>query len=455
MRAEASEKQALRPCEQLRLDRLRRTKVKHRILSGAIAFVALIALPIWSQLTAQELPEQKAAPPGYTVTDLGTLGGTFSVAFSINNKGWVDGTSTLPGDQNQHAFLWERGRMIDLGTLGGPNSSATFPLNESGELPGAAETSAPDPLGEEFCDFLGFTDHLICLPFLWRGGVMTPLPTLGGNNGSANEINNWGQVVGSAENPTLDPTCQASTLQMKPVLWEKGRIQELPTFPGDLDGSAAAINDRGEAVGFSGKGVCANEFRHAVLWQNGTVTDLGNLGGTTGNNPQDINNQSQVVGVSNLPGDSTSHAFLWQKGVMTDLGTLPEDFSSYAGSINSYGQVVGQSCDINFNCRASLWQNGLATDLNTLIPAGSPLYLLSAYSINSRGEIVGLALQISTGEVHAFLAVPNHGSDAPNLAGRFVGTPKVTLPERVRKLLQDHVRFGGLGTRLGARDEND
>ena len=433
--------------------------MKYRILTGAIAFAVLIALLISSQLTAQELPQQKGALP-YTVTDLGTLGGRFSVAFSINDKGWVDGTSTLPGDQNQHAFLWKKGRMIDLGTLGGPNSSATFPLNESGELPGAAEISTPDPLGEEFCDFLGFTDHLVCLPFLWRNGVMTPLPMLGGNNGSANEINNRGQVVGSAENATLDPTCQTSTLQMKPVLWEEGNIEELPTFPGDLDGSAAAINDQSQAVGFSGTGVCANEFLHAVLWQNGTVTDLGNLGGTTGSNPQDINNQSQVVGVSNLPGDSTSHAFFWQNGAMTDLGTLPGDFLSYAGSINSYGQVVGQSCDINFNCRASLWQNGLATDLNTLIPAGSPLYLLSAYGINSRGEIVGLALQISIGEVHAFLAIPNHGSDgsegiSPDIAGRFAGTPKVVLSERVRKLLQHRLRFGRLGTRLGARDENE
>jgi probable HAF family extracellular repeat protein len=377
--------------------------------------------------------QQLVTSRSYAVTDLGTLGGTFSVAFSINNRGWVAGSSTLPGDQEQHAFLW-RGEMTDLGTLGGPNSSATFPLNESGELPGSAETSTPDPLGEEFCDFLGFMDHLICVPFVWQSGVMTTLPTLGGNNGVANEINNQGQAVGAAENALLDPSCQSPTLQMKPVLWEKGKIQGLPMLPGDLDGSAAAINDQGQAVGFSGTGVCANEFFHAVLWQNGTAADLGNLGGTTGNNPQDINNQGQVVGVSDLPSDLTSHAFLWQNDVMTDLGTLPGDFSSYAGAINNNSQVVGQSCDANFNCRAFFWENGVMTDLNTLTPADSPLYLVVAYGVNSSGQITGLGIT-RAGEAHAFLATPSNGS--------VVGAkPRLTLPENVRHFIQQRLHRG-------------
>ena len=64
---------------------------------------------------------------------------------------------------------------------------------------GAAETSAVDPLGENF--FLcGFNDGLLCLPFLWQDGAMRPLPTLGGNNGVAFEINDRGGVVGRAEN---------------------------------------------------------------------------------------------------------------------------------------------------------------------------------------------------------------------------------------------------------------
>src|SRR5437899_13084135 len=58
----------------------------------------------------------------YTVTDLGTLGGTYSYAYGINNAGAVAGgsaTLTQTGGVYQTAFLWNRGHMIDLGTLGG------------------------------------------------------------------------------------------------------------------------------------------------------------------------------------------------------------------------------------------------------------------------------------------------------------------------------------------------
>jgi probable HAF family extracellular repeat protein len=51
----------------------------------------------------------------YTVKDLGTLGGTFSNAFGINNKGDVVGHATLKGDTALHAFLWRKEVMTDLG----------------------------------------------------------------------------------------------------------------------------------------------------------------------------------------------------------------------------------------------------------------------------------------------------------------------------------------------------
>ena len=403
----------------------------------AITLFAALAVPL--QLAAQR----------YIVTDIGTLGGTFTEANALNNKGWVVGDATLPGDTALHAILWRNGALTDLGTLGGPNSNAVFPLNERGEIGGVAETSTPDPLGEDFCSF---GDHLICLPYLWQRGVMTPLPTLGGGSGNAKEINNRGQVVGFAENTTPDPTCVApQVLHFKPVLWEKGQIQELPTFPGDPDGVALVINDNGQAAGASGnchKDSPEEDF-HALLWTHGTVIDLGNLGGTMNNLSQDINNQGQVVGFSNLPGDTTTHAFFWQNGVMTDLGTLPGDFSSFAAGINGKGQVVGTSLDSSGNPRAFLRQGGVMTDLNTLIPAGSPLFLLAAFSINSRGEIVGDALQISTGEVHGYLATPVPGSESAALApqGQTRRSPKVVLPANLRKLLRQRLgHIPGLGT---------
>ena len=55
----------------------------------------------------------------YTITDLGGLSGSpFANVTDINNFDQVVGTSA------NHAFLWENGAMIDLGTLGGGRSVA-------------------------------------------------------------------------------------------------------------------------------------------------------------------------------------------------------------------------------------------------------------------------------------------------------------------------------------------
>ena len=132
---------------------------------------------------------------------------------------------------------------------------------------------------------------------------------------------------------------------------------------------------------------------------------------------------------------------------MTDLGTLSGDFSSFGEAIADNGEVGGLSCDMSGNCRAFLWQNGVMTDLNALISVSSPLFLIDVLGVNSRGEIVGDALEISSGEVHAYLATPRHGRAASEIAalamrGESGKSPKVALPENVRK---------ALGKRLGRR----
>jgi probable HAF family extracellular repeat protein len=412
-----------------------------RLMCTAMALLAALAIP--ASLAAQAQP-QKAPKARYTVKDLGTLGGTFALAGGISNTGWVEGFSTLPGDIDVHEFLWHKGVMTDLGTLGGANSQSEFRPNDFGLAGGYSETSIPDPNGEDFC---GFGNQVICLPFLWYKGVMTALPTLGGSNGTGNGTNDWGELAGTAENTTTEPTCVGTglpqVLQYKPVIWRRGRVVELPTFPGDPVGQAYATNDWGQVIGLSGPCGAGNLgfIDHALLWQNGRATDLGNLGGTMNNLPEDINNWGQVVGFSDLAGDATFHAFRWQRGVMTDLGTLPGDVHSIATSINDKGQIVGRSSDASFNGRAYVWQNGVMMDLNTLIRADSPLYLLEAGSNNDRGQIVGNALEISTGEVHAFLATPNDGEAAGESAttagaGQTIQRPNITLPENLRKQLQ-------------------
>jgi probable HAF family extracellular repeat protein len=441
-------------------------------LIAAMTFSAALATAV--RLTAQEQQEDKKEHHRYTVIDLGTLGGTFGEANAVNNRGWVVGDATLPGDTAKHAFLWRKGLMTDLGTLGGPNSVA-FLLNERGQVVGRAETSTPDPNNKDFC---GFGTGLVCRAFVWHHGEMIDLGTFGGNNSSAFAINNRGQVVGGAENATPDPTCTTYQFEFKPVIWEEGETQELPTFSGDPDGYINWINDHGQAVGASGN--CANvASSHALLWQRNrrdeeqarpsdaadwTVIDLGNLGGTMNNIPLDINNESQVVGFSDLPGDSVIHAFLWtEEGDMQDLGTLSPDVNSLALGINDKGQIVGDSCDVFFSCRAFLWQNGTMTELNSLVHDPNAPFLENANSINSRGQIAGKTTVQGTPIADAFLAIPcdEEHADTEGCEDRAERTsaatgetsqrPRVVLPENVRKLLQRRLnpRFHFPGVKAG------
>ena len=398
--------------------------MKSRILTCMITMFVLVALTVSLQLAAQE-PAEHQPQTHYRVVSLGVpLGGSAAGAAAINNLGWVAGDSNLAGDASQHAELWVYGYPIDMGTLGGPNSAVLWPgLNIRGEAVGISDTGASDPLGESWsCGAFFPASHSghTCVGFKWQWGAgMTALPTLGGNNGFATSVNDFGQAVGWAENTVHDPTCVApQVLQFEAVIWGPGpgQIQQLPTYAGDPDGAATGINDRGQVIGISG--ICQNAVGnqsalHALLWQNGTVTNLGNLGGYAWHTPMALNNRGQIVGFSDLPGDQNGanpnfHAFLWtQSRGMQDLGTLPGDAISEALGINNQGQVVGLSYGAGFtNPRAFIWQNGVMTDLNTLIPPGSSLSLQAAQEINDLGEIVGQATDQSTGKSPAFLLVP-------------------------------------------------
>jgi len=381
----------------------------------------------------------------FTITDLGMVGPAPGQPFFISQSSLISGVTVVPGGP-AHAAVWSNGKMGDIGTqgLGGANSLA-FASNNRGQVVGQAETSSADPNGEDFCGFrsLGIrSTNAACLPFVWQYGVMTPLPTLGGYNGAANSINDAGVIVGVAENTIPDATCPfPQKRQFKPVIWENGVVRELPVAGGDQHGAALMMNQSGQAVG--GSGECAPfqattlinlQPLHALLWDEGTVTDLGNLGGDGhgfGNLALNINNLGDVVGNSDLAGNAVGHAFLWTKtGGMRDLGTLPGDFISAGLGINDSEAVAGVSLDGNFNPRAFYWQNGKMTDLNSMISGSTNLYLLLACSINSTGEIIGLAVD-PAGAFHGFLATP-----APASSTSHAVNSNSASKEEIRKLLQ-------------------
>lgn len=310
--------------------------------------------------------------------DLGTLGGpNSSVAWPVkNNRGLIVGISQTATPE----------------PLGENWSCAAF-------FPGATGT--------------GFT----CLGFVWEKGTMRALPTLGGNNGFAAGANNRGQIVGWAENTVQDPTCAPpQVLQFRPVVWgpRENQIRELPPLPGDTSGAATAINDRGQIVGISGtcdQAVGRFTAAHAVLWDRGRVIDLGNLGARMWNTPTAINQRGDVAGFAALPSDDVDNpplrAFLWtRRGGLQNLGVLPGDVSSQANGLNDRGQVVGVSCDADGNCRGFLWEDGVMRDLNTLVAPGFSGLLTNAQDINDRGVITGRAFDPETGERPTFVATP-------------------------------------------------
>jgi len=393
-----------------------------------------------------------AQTPRYAVTDLGALGGTNGSGNGINFEGRVAGAANLPNG-NSRAFLSGPGVTYDIGTLGGPNSSEGG-LNASSQMAVFAETSKTDPLNENFC---GFGTSSICLAAIWSG-TMTALPTFGGNNSIAYSINNQGQVAGAAETSTKDPTCVSpQVLQFEAALWGPGgQVQKLPPLPGDTVGAANWVNNYGQVVGSSGTCASGGVFPdfggpHAVMWQNGVPTNLGTLGGAMITLGASINDSGAVVGCADLASEAPGfpfvqiHPFLWtQAAGMQDLGAVGADFSGLPFGINNNGQVVGASCDDMGNCRAFVYQNKTMMDLNALIPANSPLYLMFAFVINDAGEIAGQALQISTGQVHAFVATPEPATSTAKFesASPDLSRPMV-LPEDVRKTIRERLGMRG------------
>src|SRR5215203_5960487 len=101
-----------------------------------LAVVCLLALGLLPFVPARR---GTAQAPGYTVTDLGTLGGEQSRALGLDACGRVVGESqaTAGAAAAFHPFHWNNGVMTDLGTLGGPSGAANA-LNQSGAVAGSS-----------------------------------------------------------------------------------------------------------------------------------------------------------------------------------------------------------------------------------------------------------------------------------------------------------------------------
>jgi probable HAF family extracellular repeat protein len=368
------------------------------------------------------LSQPVASQTTYTITDLGTLGGTFSFGNYVNANGAVSGKSTLAGDTVLHAFLWENGVMTDLGPgFHGPNSAAI--INNASEIAtGDAQYSSTAATGVEnlFCD-----SPLVCHAVTWTAdGVLTDLGTLGGPGSAGLFINDSGQVVGVSETKTIDPfgfdgIDGGGFPAIRGFVFQNGKMTKLSTL-GGYDSIANANNSLGHVGGtaqLAGGIDPAVGFvpQHPVTWINGAILDLGTLGGKWGF-VESMNSVGQVSGITSLAGEAHVHGFMWQNGVMTDVGTLPGDTDSDVSQINNLGEGVGFSGN-STSMRATILQNGVMNDLNILVPLDSGYQLFASTGNNNVGQIVAVAVVIATGETHAVLLTPNNNSSRGKAGG--------------------------------------
>jgi probable HAF family extracellular repeat protein len=323
-------------------------------------------------------------------TDLGAFPGVNSSAASaINARGWIVGFSEygpidpLIGSPHAAAALWRDGQMINLGTLEGGADSNAVGVNDRGQIVGFAANSIPDPF-----DPFGLPTQL--RTFLWEKGVMKDIGTLGGPDAVPNTgINERGQITGSSYiNFIPNPATGVPTVD--PFLWEDGDLIDLGSF-GGTNGFGLAVNNRGQVVGQSN--LAGDLETHAFLWDHGILTDLKTLGGTFStptwlNEAGEVVGGSTIQGDQIYQAFLWKEGVMTNLGTVDGDPCSQGNSINEKGQVVG----ISATCDFFTVQHAFLWEKGSMFDLNTLIPSNSSLRLFYAADINDRGEIVGVGV---------------------------------------------------------------
>ncbi len=292
------------------------------------------------------------AAEGWTLVDLGTLGGPESHAAAVSDSGLVAGCADTAS--GVHAFVWRDGTMQDLGTAtdSGAGNSCALAVNDAGIVAGRSGS------GEVV---------------VWNGTAVTHL----GVQGDVGGINDAGTVVGSYS--------QGGTTHA--FMYRGGALTDLsdPAAP-NAASAARAINAHGQVAGTSNG--------HAFLYDNGARRDLGTLGGGSSSGAG-IDDRGDVVGMS-FDATSQPRPFVFD-GAMHALAGAP----SYSGAvaINNAVQVIGSGEGVY----GWLVDNGQYTQLSKLPAVTSKGWThLEPTGINDRGWIVGTGTD-ANGNLRAFL----------------------------------------------------
>ena len=280
---------------------------------------------------------------GWTLVDLGTLGGPGSYGAAISDTGNVVGCADLDA-VTAHAFIYRDGAMRDLGP------GCALAVNDRGIAAGRAG-------GGELV--------------VWLESDIAHL----GVRGTIGGINNANVVVGS----------YAQGTGTRAFRFANGALD---TLMDDSASSANAINARGEIAGTSSAG--------AFTWRDGAMNMLGTLGGNR-SDAKGINDSSQVVGLA-TDEHGQPLSFLYDGG----MKALEAPGYSGATAINNRGQIVGSA----EGSGGYFLDAGIYDRLDTLPPVVAQHWRkLTPTGINNQGWIVGTGTN-SAGDLRAFLLIP-------------------------------------------------
>ena len=355
-----------------------------RSLKSSLLWSAVILLVITASANAD-----------YQLFDLGTLGGTSSCAYSINNSGQIVGSASDSSGTKYACLFDSTGAKVNKNIApivsGSRQRGAAYSINNNGQIVGTDISSSGDNLAYLF-DSTG-------------GGGGTNLGTLPGfTNNEARAINDNGWIVGDVST-------------MPGTMGVAARFSPSPnTNLGTLGGShsnAYAINNNGKIVG--GAADTSSSYYACIFDSTGGGANigLGTLEGYNTSKANSINNLDDIVGWAFKGSPSSLSAVLFDStggGENINLGALDYSYNqSQALSINDLGQIVGSAfysisspdkIAVLFDPKG----HGNNIDLNTLVTPPSGWWLSSANCINNNGWIVG---EMTNGSyTHAFLLTP-------------------------------------------------
>jgi probable HAF family extracellular repeat protein len=330
---------------------------------------------------------------GYTLYELGTLGGPNTYAYDINDSGQIVGA----GEKTPHAYGWVAQAFIGTkegiaelfpgeegessakainreGTVAGHKNGRAFiigggsPFVDLGPLPGASHSAGLSINRAKKVAGFSWNQGVFEKGSLWAGDgsgnyLNSEIVAFGGAYARALSLNDADEVVGYG---------QTVAGYNRAFRWKAGAadpLEELGVLPGFEESFANRINSRGWAVGYSLKYEGYFPAARACLWGP--------------NGLQELKRKNQA-GVS----ESVSY--------------------SEAYGINDSGWVVGMFYSAEHGqFRAFVWDPANEMrDLNALLPENAGMILVAAQAINGRGEIVGYGQKPGSENAVAFVLIP-------------------------------------------------